>query len=170
MRTLLLSLLLAATLSTSADEGTIYIAASETEELIAKDGQKVVVHGRTKGSGKSGSGTNFVNFDGADFYLVTFKSDLKPFEEGEPADVYDGERIAVTGVLSIYQEKPQIKLTSPEQVRILAEDEEFPPAGSAMPADTKEDEKPSDTKAKEEEKSEEEPKKKPPVDASKYFK
>lgn len=158
---------------TSAEEKpAIYLAATETEELIAKDGQKVTVHGETTGSGKSSSGMNFVNFKGAEFYLVTFKSDLDQFEDGEPADLYDGKRIAVTAVISIYKEKPQIKLTSPDQVRILEEGEEFPPpATEETEAETKEAPKAEEKRDSPRETTEpEEPKRKPPVDAKKYFK
>ncbi len=101
--------------------------------LIAKEGQKVVVHGETKGSGRSASGTNFVNFKDAVFSLVTFKSDLGQFPDGEPAEAYEGKRIAVEGSISLYQGKPQIKLTDPKQVTVLAPDAVFPP-----PAETKE--------------------------------
>ncbi len=137
----LLFLLALFTLSASAQEK-IYLAADETEALLAKEGQKVVVYGETKGSGKSGSGTNFVNFRGAAFFLVTFKSDLAHFPDGEPADLYEGKRIAVEGALSIYQGKPQIKLTEPAQVTLLAPDAVFPP-----PSETKEKpkEKPADS-------------------------
>jgi DNA/RNA endonuclease YhcR with UshA esterase domain len=115
---------------------------------------------------------NFVNFKGAKFYLVTFKSDVDEFEDGEPADIYDEKRLAVTGLVSIYKEKPQIKLTSPDQVRILEEGEEFPTPGAAKAEKDKGEKKPIPKKA--EEKSDdgkkEEPKKKPPVDPKKYFK
>lgn len=149
----------------------LYLAATETDALMAKEGQKVVVHGRTKGSGKSGSGTNFVNFDGAEFFLVTFKSDLNRFPEGEPSEVYEGKRLAVEGTISIYQGKPQIKLTDPRQVTLLEDDAVFPPpsenkeapAASAKPM-------PAEKAAPAGEPAPETPKRKPPVDPSEYFK
>ena len=152
-----------------ADSSAIYIAATETEELKAKDGQTVTVYGETSGAGKSSSGTNFVNFEGGEFYLVTFKTDLNLFPDGEPADLYDGKRLAVTGVMSIYQGKPQFKLTSPEQVRILEADEEFPPKQEEMKETPKPEAKP-EAAPETEPKPEEEPKRKPPVDPSEYFK
>lgn len=175
MRKPLLSILavlaLAAHLIPARADEPIYIGADETEALEAKEGQEVVVHGTTTGSGKSSSGTNFVNFDGAEFYLVTFKSDLTRFPDGEPSNAYDGKRLAVTGVISIYQGKPQIKLTSPGQVRVLEESEEFPPKREMVeteaPAESAE---PEEESAKKEEPTEEKPgKRKPPVDPSKYF-
>lgn len=152
-----------------ADESQIYLKAGDTDAILEKEGQKCIVYGNTKNSSKSASGTSYVNFDGAEFYLVTFKSDLDGFEDGEPHEAFDGKRIAVEGVISIYKDRPQIKLTAPGQVRILEEDEVFPPLGEekeepkAAPAVAKE-------KAPEEPPAEEMPKKKPPVDAKKYFK
>ena len=148
----------------------IYVKASDTKELMSKDGQKVIVYGTTSGSGKSGSGMNFVNFDGAEFYLVTFKSDLTEFLQGEPADLYDGKRLAVTGVISIYKEKPQIKLTDPKMVQILEADTEFPPKADAEPAKKKPAPEAKKTETPETKPTPEEPKKKPPVDPKKYFK
>ena len=152
-----------------ADNSVIYLKATETEELIAKDGQKVTVHGETAGAGKSSSGTNFVNFKGGEFYLVTFKSDLNLFPEGEPADLYDGKRLAVTGVMSIYQGKPQFKLTSPDQVRILEAGEEFPPKQETPKVEIKPKADPPKTSAPEA-KPEDKSKPRPPVDPSEYFK
>lgn len=168
MKAVPLLLTVLALLSTSAAKDSIYIAAVETKALEAKEGQKVTVYGSTKGSEKSPSGTNFVNFEEADFYLVTFKSDLKSFPDGEPVDLFEGKRLAVTGTISIYRGKPQIKLTSAEQVEILEEDRVFPP--EVEKADTEE---PTPALQKETEKptGETKPAKpKPPVDPSLYFK
>jgi len=153
---------------TGAQDDKLYLPATETAKLKAKEGQRVVVHGRTAGSGKSTSGTNFVHFEDAEFSLVTFKSDLARFPEGEPADLYEGKRLAVEGVISIYQDKPQIKLVDPGQVMILEADAVFPPKPEAKPSPPK--------AATEPEKSEmptappTEAKRKPPVDPSEYFK
>lgn len=148
----------------------IYIDAVKTDDLMAKEGQKVVVYGNTKDSGKSGSGMNFVNFDGAEFYLVTFKSDLKGFKDGEPSDIFDEKRIAVEGVVSVYKGKPQIKLTDPDMVTILGEEDVFPPVAAAKKSMKKEKSTAEKKTAKPEKKIAEEPKKKPPVDPKKYFK
>ncbi|MEM7696976.1 MAG: hypothetical protein AAF236_01065 [Verrucomicrobiota bacterium] len=156
---------------TGRSQDAIYIGAQETSELMSKEGQKVIVYGETEDSGKSGSGTNFVNFAGAEFYLVTFKSDLPQFPDGEPADLFDGKRIAVTGAISVYQEKPQIKLVSPDQIEILEPDATFPPPAAASPVAMQEEEAPSKTAESEPEKpaEPEEPVRKPPVDASEFF-
>ncbi len=164
----LCGLILLCQASFAQDSGNIYIEADNTDDLKAKEGQKVIVYGETKGSGKSGSGTNFVNFKGAEFYLITFKSDLNKFKEGEPADIFDSKRIAVEGVITVYKNKPQIKLVSPDAVTELGEDEEFPPKTEKIEEKKKSPvtEKPI-TKGKPDQP---EPKKKPPVDPKKYFK
>lgn len=158
-----------------AADDTIHIGVGETEALEAKEGQIVTVHGRSADSGKSSAGTNFVNFEGAEFYLVTFQSDLVGFPEGEPAERYDDKRLAVTGVISIYQGKPQIKLTSPDQVQVLGEDEVFPPepeseSSAAEPETESSEQEGAAGETAEETTDEKEPEKpKPPVDPSKYF-
>lgn len=173
-RNLLIALFIASTLASTIrgeESAVIYLAASESEKIAAKEGQKVTVHGTTKNSSKSASGTSYVNFEETDFYLVTFSSDLDQFEEGSPDELYDAKRIAVDGVISIYKGKPQIKLTSPDQIKILAEDEVFPPKVdkpvTPEKAKTKEMKKTPLTPQKP---TEEEAKPKPPVDPKKYFK
>jgi len=151
-------------------EETPFLAASDSEGLLAREGQRVVVHGEVSGSKKSSSGTNFVNFRNAEFFLVTFKSDLMRFSKGEPTDLYEGKRIAVEGTVSLHQGKPQIKLTDPKQVTLLAPDAVFPPppeskSGAPAPANDM-TEKPEAEKAP----APEAPKPKPPVDPSEFFK
>ncbi|MEM9283584.1 MAG: hypothetical protein AAGA96_17315 [Verrucomicrobiota bacterium] len=152
-----------------AEDTTFYLKATDTDSLKAKEGQKVTVYGNTANSGKSASGTNFVNFEGAEFYLVTFKSDLVQFPDGEPSDVLDGKLLAVSGVVSIYQSKPQIKLVSPDQIRLIEEGEEFPPKVASVEkapevvVETSESTVESTSEP-------EEPMRKPPVDPSEYFK
>lgn len=155
--------------SITADE-ILYLPATATEELKAKEGQAVTVHGEVGESAKSASGTNFVNFKDAEFFLVTFKSDLHQFPEGEPADVYKGKRLAIEGTVSIYQGKPQIKLTKPEQVTVLAPDAVFPPPRPVMPVASAPEAKPEAEKAPAAAPAAPAAKPKPPVDPSEYFK
>jgi hypothetical protein len=149
-----------------------YVAADQTAELVAKEGQKIVVHGETENSAKSASGTNFVNFKGSEFFLVTFKSDLGPFGESEPHLVYDKQRVAVEGVIALHQGKPQIKLTDPDQITMLAPDAVFPPPlVKKEEAPTEAKEKPmSPGKSTASPPAPEPVKPKPPVDPSEYFK
>jgi len=158
------------------------LPAEASDRLVELEGRKVVVHGTVESTGKSPGGTNFVNFRGTEFSLVAFRSDLDQFPDGEPAELYEGRRLAVEGAVAIYQNKPQIKLTSPSQVRILAEDEEFPPriretsVASAESAEAERADGDAET-ARDESGAEsgeaadrvEEEKRIPPVDPSLYF-
>lgn len=158
-----------ATISLSGSD-VIYLEASATADLSAKEGQKVVVYGETTGSEKNASGTNFVRFKGAEFLLVTFKTDLEPFQSGEPYTIYDGKRLAVEGIVSIYQGIPQIKLTQPGQITLLEPEAIFPP----VPEKEKSAPEPKPEMTAKENPTEEpaptEPKRKPPVDSTEYFK
>jgi hypothetical protein len=151
-------------------EEKLYLAAGDTEALLAKEGQKVIVHGEATGSKKSASGTNIVNFKDAGFFLVTFKSDLTQFPEGEPSDLFEGKRLAVEGAISIYQGKPQIKLTDPRQVTILAPDAVFPPPAESKPESAAPAKVMTEKPTPETAPAPETPKRKPPVDPSEYFK
>lgn len=141
--------------------------ASDTQSIIAKNGQKITVFGTVSSVRKSNSGTNFINFKNSDFYLVTFKSDLIAFEKGAPADLYQGKDLAVTGVISLYQGKAQIKLNHPDMVKVITEDSPLPkPKKAQTPKKPKT--QPEDTPS---DKSLPKKKKKTaPVDSKKYFK
>ena len=141
---------------------------SNTQAIIAKDGQKITVRGSVSTVRKSKGGTNVINFEDSEFYLVTFKSDLQTFDGGEPADLYRGKHLAVTGVVSIYKDKPQMKLAHPDMVKIIDPNE---PLATPVKSST------NSTKANKTKASERKTvtktlkkKKKPPVDPKKYFK
>ncbi len=140
---------------------------SDTQAIIAKTGQEITVKGMVTTVRKSNSGTNFINFENSEFYLVTFKSDLEAFEKGEPADLYRGQHIAVTGVVSLYKGKTQMKLNHPGMIKVSSADEPVPAtekAGKNRTAKEKTEIKQPETVTPEKKK------KKAPVDAKKYFK
>ncbi|NOY00014.1 MAG: hypothetical protein GXP30_09820 [Verrucomicrobia bacterium] len=97
--------------------------ASDTKSITAKNGQKITVRGTVSTVRKSKGGANFINFANSEFYLITFSSDLSAFADGEPADLYQGKHLAVTGVVSIHKDKPQMKLLRPDMVKLISEDE-----------------------------------------------
>lgn len=98
------------------------LAATDDAALRAAKGQTVVVRGKVTRTGKSkATGVNFINFGAGDFTVVTFGKNLKAFPEGEPADLYKDKFIEVRGEVSLYQDKPQIELASPAQIRIVDE-------------------------------------------------
>lgn len=144
---------------------------SDTQAITAKLGQKITVKGIVSEVRKTSSGTNFINFENSDFYLVTFKSDLAAFEKGEPADLYQGKHLAVTGVVSTYKGKPQMKLTQPDMVKFVTADAASPPTQKKPNKQTQKSEaKTSTSESKTKPPKKDLPKKTVPVDAKKYFK
>ena len=142
-------------------------SASETESILDKTGQKITVRGMVSEARKSKGGTHFISFENSDFYLVTFKSDLKAFKGEEPAVLYRNKHLAVTGVISVFKNKPQMKLNHPDMVKIISEDEPIP-AQKIKKKRIKPTKKPAIKTPK---KAHSEQKKKtPPVDSKKYFK
>ncbi|HRX52977.1 MAG: hypothetical protein R3F31_13015 [Verrucomicrobiales bacterium] len=109
------------------------LKASQTEALEALDGKRAIVLGRVREARKTPSGINKIAFEDAEFELVTFKSDLAAFRDGEPADLFAGKILRVSGVITLYRGKPQIKLTEPSMVEIIDSDEvpEPPPPVAA---------------------------------------
>ena len=96
------------------------IVASATKVLQNKEGQRITVTGKVSETGISSSGIHFVNFEASKFTLVTFAQDVPLFDEGGPAGLYAGKTIEVTGVIGLYKGQPQIKLTSPAMVKVIA--------------------------------------------------
>ncbi len=145
--------------------------AADGQAITAKLGQRITVRGTVTEVRKTSSGTNFINFENSDFYLVTFKSDLTAFEKGEPAELYQGKHLAVTGVVSTYKGKPQMKLAHPDMVKIITGDAPLP-AGKKQSKQVSKKTKPKTTSSKSESKSKtsEQKKKATPVNAKKYFK
>jgi len=140
---------------------------SDTRSIIAKEGQKITVRGLVSSVRKSNGGTNFINFDTSEFYLITFKSDLNTFVDGEPADLYQGKHLAVTGVVSVYKNKPQMKLLHPDMVRIINADEPLPATKNKKKRDTSKNKIVPETSKKN---KSEKKKNNSPVDPKKYFK
>ncbi|MCA9165362.1 MAG: hypothetical protein R3C99_27765 [Pirellulaceae bacterium] len=115
--------------SQSADDA---IAANQVVELRRRVGRTVTVVGRVGRAAKStGSGHQFLNFDGSELSAICFKEDVAKFTDGEPADVYRDQRVELTGKLELYRGKLQIRLTGPDQIRIVKDGDE---PGSGSPA------------------------------------
>ena len=140
---------------------------SDTQSITAKVGQKITIKGTVSTVRKSNGGTNFINFEDSEFYLVAFKSDLKAFENGEPADLYQGKHLTVTGVASIYKGKPQMKLSHPDMVRLVNPDETDTAPIKKEKRETSSPKQPIKTSEKVDSVNK---KKKAPVDPKKYFK
>jgi hypothetical protein len=105
------------------------IKASNVVELRDQVGREVTVHGTVGSTGVSSrSGHQFLNFANSELTAVCFAPDVAKFTEGKPADVFKGKRVELTGKLEVYRGKLQIKLGTPEQIKVV--DFPAPPPGT----------------------------------------
>jgi len=130
-----------------------------TEEKAIREllGKKATVTGRVIVTKETKTGMNFLDFEGGKFTVVSWKEDNAKFEGGSPAKLYAQKVIEVTGTIIEYRSKSakaddpgklEIKLTSPDQVKIAKESvpaadadgkEAKKPAGAGKPAESKKD-------------------------------
>lgn len=68
----------------------------------------------------SGGGTTFINFGGRypnhTFYAVIFRNNSGQFSG---VRALEGRTVAISGAVETYKGKPQIILTSPDQIRLV---------------------------------------------------
>jgi DNA/RNA endonuclease YhcR with UshA esterase domain len=100
------------------------IDATDLEALRAAAGTEVAVVGHVTEVGTTqDGGITFINVGlpkKQGFVAVVFRADYAAFPDG--FDQFRNARVRVSGVLELYRgDQPQIKLSSPEQIAILAE-------------------------------------------------
>ena len=84
------------------------------------EGKEIKVRGLVERTGRSkGSGMNFLNFTGGELTVVVFGRSLKNFPGGEPADIFKGKLVEVTGKVEFYKKKPQIVLEESSRIVVL---------------------------------------------------
>lgn len=96
------------------------LAASNAALLREHLGQEVVVYGRVESTGKAASGHQFLNFAGRELSAFCPQEAVARFSSGAPADVFKGKDVEITGELSLYNGKLQIRLLKPEDIREVA--------------------------------------------------
>ena len=170
------------------------VKAEEESAVRALLGKKATITGRVTDAFESPKGMTFLNLEGGKFTLVAWKDSYEKFEGGSPAKLYKDKTVEVTGAIEEYRPKGaskddpgklQIRLNSPDQVKVLTtpESEAGAKEGDKKPdakdskeksAKTKRDAKPARDEKPTEDKKETKPepdKEKPErVDARKYFK
>ena len=104
----------------SAQEATKLMKLTErsTAELLEDEGEKVRVLGFVDETRKNATGIHFLEFKDSDFVCVTFARYAKEFE-GPPSEIYKEKWLEVTGEIENYRGNPQIKLLTPDQVKIV---------------------------------------------------
>ena len=104
------------------DEGLKHLAWQDARKAT---GEVAYISGKIIDVNSSGR-VNFLNFDTkrpADFVAVVFRENLENFPQ--PLDeMYNGKIIRVRGMVSLYRDRPEIVVTSPDHIEIL---DELPP-------------------------------------------
>jgi DNA/RNA endonuclease YhcR with UshA esterase domain len=89
--------------------------------------KKCTVLLEVKSTGKARSGLIFLNSeanykDGKNFTLVIDKKAGEKFKKAsidDPAAHFKGKQVEVTGTVTLYQNRPQIKVDEPAQIKIV---------------------------------------------------
>ncbi|MFT4640319.1 MAG: DNA/RNA endonuclease YhcR with UshA esterase domain [Verrucomicrobiales bacterium] len=95
------------------------IAVTDAEKIPEQLGKEVTVRGKVTRTGESSGGIQFLNFANYHFVVVCFSDDVVAFKEGKPVDLYKDQVIEVTGTVDKYRDRYQIKLKSPDQIKIV---------------------------------------------------
>ncbi len=104
--------------------------AEEESSVRALLGKNSIIIGKVTDAFESPKGMTFLNLEGGKFTLIAWKDSYAKFEGGSPAKLYRNKTIEVTGKIEEYRprgaakEDPgtlQIKLNSPDQVKVLTE-------------------------------------------------
>lgn len=110
------------------------IVAGNQQELRERVGQKVVVSGDVSRIGISDSGHRFINFNSnPELSLFISSQDVRKFQPDPPEKLYRDQTIAATGRLERFKEKLQIRIQSPEAIRILEKPATPPDQEKSLP-------------------------------------
>lgn len=89
------------------------------QDAINHVGERSTVVGVVSQVSNSGKGTTFINFGGRYpnhvFYAVIFKNNGHKFPS---VYSYQGQTLAISGTIELYKGKPQIIVSSPDQVHL----------------------------------------------------
>lgn len=98
------------------------IAVNNAAEIKKSVGKTASVFGKVSTASVSKSGHHFLNFYSSELVVVCFKEHAVKFEKGGPAKLFKGQEIEVTGIVELYRNRPQIKLTAPDQIKLARSD------------------------------------------------
>ncbi len=111
----------------------IPVVSWEQADLVV--GRVAKVRGFILGAGSSGSFV-FLNFDQkkpGKFTALIPTANLSQFE-GDPQKAYQFKFVEVRGLVTTYQDRPQIKVTEPSQITVLSDESQAKVAPYAPPA------------------------------------
>ena len=90
------------------------------EEVVGHVGKTVTVKGKVDGQKSSKVGNTYLNFGGK-FPNHVFSCLLRARNFTDPIPTYEGKVIEFTGMVTLYEGKPQIELTSLSGIRVVEE-------------------------------------------------
>jgi len=90
------------------------------EEASGQVGKTVTVKGKVDGQKSSKAGNTYLNFGGK-FPNHVFSCLLRAKNFTDPIPMFEGKVIEVTGMVTLYEGKPQIELTSLSAIRVIEE-------------------------------------------------
>ncbi|MEM6910332.1 MAG: hypothetical protein AAF555_02005 [Verrucomicrobiota bacterium] len=94
----------------------------ELEKIRAYVSKRIYVTGQVVETSRNQGGFEFLHFDGDRSFLVVISPDDVPkFGQGGPIARYQGEWIRFYGEVERFADSLQIRITSPEQVKIATE-------------------------------------------------
>ena len=94
------------------------VAANNHAKVKSLAGKTVTLFGKISRANQSKSGNHFLNFYSSDVTIFCAKKDATKFKSGGPAKLFANKEVEVTGKLESYKGKPQIKIISPQQIRL----------------------------------------------------
>ena len=90
------------------------------EEAAGQVGKTLTVKGKVDGQKSSKVGNTYLNFGGK-FPNHVFSCLFRAKNFTDPIPTYEGKVIEVTGMVTLYEGKPQIELTSLSAIRVIEE-------------------------------------------------
>lgn len=93
-------------------------AANNAAKLRSLAGRTVTVTGKVSRASQSKSGHHFLNFYSSKLTVFCSKEHAAKFKRGGPSKEFKNKEVEVTGKLEDFKGKPQIKLVSPDQIRL----------------------------------------------------
>jgi hypothetical protein len=98
------------------------IQSSDLAKLLDMVGSQVIVEGVVQRIGKDdASGIHFLNFSDSrgGFVVVIFPKSLPAFEGTDFEAAYRNQLVRVEGRLSLYEDQPQIVISSPAEINVV---------------------------------------------------
>ncbi|MFM7181751.1 MAG: hypothetical protein ACKO2G_09860 [Verrucomicrobiales bacterium] len=116
----------------------VVLKATDREGLKAAVDKTATVTGKIQRANAWDGGITFLNLEGG-FTVVCFKKNYGKFPSPPDQLFAQGKTIEVTGKVKLHKDRPEIEITGPDQIKVIADAPAAPPA--AAPEAPKEEKK-----------------------------